>query len=468
MSQPAPNVPPPPAHPGRRKRVLLVVVLALIALPLALWVAVHTYAVRLADQELREALAETDRLDPRWHLEELEAERKPVPDDRNAALVVLAASKWLPDGWQDRPFYTELKELPPPAQLRDEQTAALRAELEGLAPPLREARRLAELPHGRFPITWSPDFLGTRSLAQKPRSVVSLLELDARLRAQDGDADGALASGRAMLNAGRAVGDEPLLLSQLVRVAMRAVAVRSLERTLAQGEPSEEALAAAQQLLRDEADQPLLWLALRGERAGAHELFTNLETGKITFSQVGTDSVKALLAPAALKSSHAWLVRYLTEAVEAAKLPPEQQDEPLQRLEARLDEAPPYAGLLVPAVARLADSFRRSQAELRCAAVALATERYRRAHGRWPESLTDLTPAYFDRVPTDPFDGLPLRYRRLPDGLVVYAVGPDGADNQGTLARGKVPGAGDDVGFRVWDVPQRRQPAPPPPEEPSP
>ena len=63
-------------------------------------------------------------------------------------------------------------------------------------------------------------------------------------RFQEGDADGALASARAVLNAGRSVGDEPGIMSQLVRMGRQYWAVRAVERTLAQGQPSPDALAA--------------------------------------------------------------------------------------------------------------------------------------------------------------------------------------------------------------------------------
>ena len=61
-------------------------------------------------------------------------------------------------------------------------------------------------------------------------------------------------------------------------------------------------------------------------------------------------------------------------------------------------------------------------------------------------------------VPTDPYDGLPLRYLRTADGVVVYSVGPDRSDNQGNLVRNAKPTDGTDVGFQLWDVAKRRQP----------
>jgi hypothetical protein len=88
----------------------------------------------------------------------------------------------------------------------------------------------------------------------------------------------------------------------------------------------------------------------------------------------------------------------------------------------------------------------------------VAVERYRVANNRWPDTLPELVPAYLPKVPLDPYDGAPLRYRRLSDGVVIYSVGADGKDNGGKLTDGRTR-EGIDVGFRLWDVSQRRQPA---------
>jgi len=70
-------------------------------------------------------------------------------------------------------------------------------------------------------------------------------------------------------------------------------------------------------------------------------------------------------------------------------------------------------------------------ATLRCCCASLAVERYRLANGALPDSLGDLVPKFLDAVPIDPFDGQPLRYRKLTKGYVVYSVGEDGKDDGG-------------------------------------
>ena len=76
----------------------------------------------------------------------------------------------------------------------------------------------------------------------------------------------------------------------------------------------------------------------------------------------------------------------------------------------------------------------RARVQLDTARAGVAAERYRLAHGQWPESLDVLVPAYLDAVPIDHFarvEGAPLRHT-VRDGLfVVYSVGPSGEDHGG-------------------------------------
>jgi hypothetical protein len=65
-----------------------------------------------------------------------------------------------------------------------------------------------------------------------------------------------------------------------------------------------------------------------------------------------------------------------------------------------------------------------ASARERCARAALAVERHRFERQMPPEKLPE-------PVPVDPFDGQPLRYKKLAKGYVVYSVGEDGRDDGG-------------------------------------
>src|SRR5439155_15699761 len=99
----------------------------------------------------------------------------------------------------------------------------------------------------------------------------------------------------------------------------------------------------------------------------------------------------------------------------------------------------------------LAGHFQAGIPFLRCAIVAVAAERYRLANGRWPETLAAVIPAYLSKIPIDPFDGQPLRYRRLKDGVIIYTIGEDQKDNGGQRVRIKAGAPDTDVGFQLWD-----------------
>jgi hypothetical protein len=429
-----------------------------------------------APTELPQVLADLDRREPGWRLDGLEAQRKVLPPEQNAALAVLAARRVL----DVRAILPQLQETvlnrPPPMQLDAQQTASLRAVLQKMQPALAEARRVVDLPPGRHRITYARDGISTLLPHALPtREVADLLALDAALRAQEGDPEGALASCQAGLNVARSLWDEPGTISQLVRLACQAVALNSLERILAQGEPLEKSLAATQRLLEDEVTQPVLLIMARGELGFVHAAMTALQSGELKLADLlkATNLQDALITrsprhdpplagdEADVQRVHAWLLRHLTRFVEIARLPTHEQQHQIEQWVKAVQEAPPLAKVVLVAGHKLVEACQRSRAKLSCAAAAAAAERYRRRHGRWPDALEALVPGQLARVPADPYDGRLLRYGRHAEGVVVYAVGPDRQDNGGTFDDQDPGRAGTDLGFRLWEVPQRRQPAPP-------
>jgi hypothetical protein len=430
------------------------------------------YLTDRGERALRDAVAEADAQDPDWRLADLEAKRVRPPDKDNAALQALAARRLMPQGWGNAPEYTELfQELPPEAQLNEPQVRALKAELGKADKARDEARKLADMPDGYFVINWSPDVLSTSMQdLQEMRAVANLLKDDALLRAQEKDADGAVRSLQAAVNAGRSIGDVPGAIGQLVRMACVAVGVQNLERVLAQGEPSAAALAEVQHLLEEEDRYGYLLVTARGERAGSDQFMGWLESGKASGTNArqaiggGDARINVILnVPGEAKREHAAMIRYMNRVVEAAGLPEPQRKKWFDELDAAARNEPPLVALLAPAMNKLAAADQRQHAFLRCAIVMLAAERYRQKHNRWPETVQALADdGYLKAVPVDPYDGAPIRMKRVPDGLVIYAVGPDGQDNGGNLDRKMTFPAGTDLGLRLWDVAKRRQPPLPP------
>jgi hypothetical protein len=491
----------PPQKRRRRWRLWVGVPLFLFVL----WLTVfYLFFVYFTDRDLREAMAEADRQSPKgWRLEDIEARREQIPDEENAALLVLKVPTFLPTLWprpvelsqaegtQEKegvagassppPSWDErLSLLPPEVQLDAALVRDLRASLAEVKAARGVARKLIGMTRGRFPNAGHYNlFLNSR----EGRSAATLLGYEAALAAQDGDADAPLDFVRGQIGAARSVGDEPYFLPALFRLGCDAQAVAALERTLAQGEPSARALETVQALLQKEASEPLLARVVRGERAAVHQELLSIKQGSTSlawYAGVTGGIDRALLdacGPTMARRSHALILRLLNECVAASELPLGDQAAVMDNVRDKVfQEKRPPSGIvtryMMPAIPLISWSYHRGVGNLRCAFVAVALERYRRDHGRWPDRLDALVPKYLALVPKDPQDGKPLRYKHRPDGVIVYWIGADGTDDGGKRDRLNWMAKGTDEGFQLWDVTRRRQPArellPTPRAEPAP
>jgi hypothetical protein len=433
-------------------------------------------------------IAAIERTDPDWRMSDLDKGRSIPPDGENSAPIVLRVASMVPNSWPTSgspiedpdgkrlALVNQALELPPQVRLTDEMAAALRVEMEGFGPTLEEARGIKDFPRGGTHIKWDPiPFMTLIPHIQQTRKAAHLLRADAIERAQSGDADGAIESVHAMINTARSIGDEPLLISMLVRTSIDSLANLTLERVLAQSEPSGEKLAALQGALAQEEAEPLTYIALRGERAEYYEMLEKLRTREVPMSSLGA---MGMPVPMAFKFAPGWMFRnsqilgleYLNDSVEAAKGPPELIFERGRTIDDRLKQTPrwkaPLAFLFLPATNSAALANVRVRTQLRCMMVMLAAERYRRDHGEWPKGIADLVPEYLADVPGDPFladsSRGPIRFMRRADGLTVYSVSVDGRDDGGhqidAAKAWNQPGG--DLGYRLWDAMSRRQDAP--------
>jgi hypothetical protein len=307
------------------------------------------------------------------------------------------------------------------------------------------------------------------------------MKYDARLRANDNDLESGFHDVKATLYASRAVGDEELFISQLVRIAVDFVAAQALERSLACGRVSETTLLDLQKEFEREAQTPFFLTGARGERAGLNYLLENVQEGKVTFGEyrrlmtgaaagfavLGTQAPNGIMLEMNtvrmylnMRGERAQMLHYLNEIVELAKLPPWEALDAIEAKDTALGKNPPYWTFLLSVVNKICRADVRAKAVLRTAYTALAMERFNLATGRWPDKVQDLVPLYLSEVPLDPFDGVPLRLIRKGHAIIVYSVGPDKEDNGGAVDLNPSV-KGSDIGFVLQDQVQRRQPGKP-------
>jgi hypothetical protein len=470
----ATTLPRAPVRRRWRRYVIIVLVLA-ITLPTLCWVGVHGYQRYTAQRTLDAAIAEVGRKDPNWRLEDLEAARKVIPNDQNPAQLVMDIKDHMPRPWQ--PVLPSPK---PERQLRPTQLEELRSQLQPLEEALTKAAGLETCADGRFPSAPMKDPLAASKNCDDAPAVAQLLRMQAMVKAQDGDADGALRATQCIAGTVRAVGDERRMTAQMVvRLRCRFELCWCLERVLAQGEPSEAPLAKLQKALEEEAAVPAAVYAAEGERAGYHQLALAAEAGDIDLSKIclqithaSNPWVEYLFTPwttTQARLAHAHMLELMTDLVEITRLPPEEQGPPTAELNSDWNlEVGHYRFFpeLDKRVKGLPFVFRQSLARLRCAIVAIAAERYLLTNKRWPEKLADLVPAQLAQLPTDPFNGQSLQYDRLKDGVKISSVGRDSEDRDSQPASEDIMKHRRHAAelarleMRLWDLPQRRQPPP--------
>ena len=351
----------------------------------------------------------------------------------------------MPREWPPAQFAEHFRLLPPTEQLSGEDFDRLTKALQSVRPALDEACKLADMPRGRHHIHYERNPIATLLPDQlESRRLASLLVCEAARQSQTGETREALRSCRAALNAVRSLGDEPFIISQLIRSAGVAFSCQAVERTLAQGEPPPEDMASLQKLLEDEDHLASWFLATRGERAALHQVFDAVEQGDVSVDELAQTRspwlVSTFVSMWRMNTSqdNALFLSLMSRRIAETQLPMYEQVEAEKRFEKEVHELPRSAvitGLLMPAMTKVGEGFRRKHASLRCTIVALAAERYRREKKAWPDTIDQLCPQYLAVVPLDPFDGRPLRYRRVDDGIVIYSVANDTIDNGGHLDR---------------------------------
>jgi hypothetical protein len=445
--------------------------LLLLLLLCGVLVAGHfAYRRHQADEAIRAAVEELDRTDPGWRLQDIEAARTVVPDAENSALVVRAAYQLIPRDWPPSELAVRCTDLSPQLRLDEDTTEWLFDELCQSQDALLEAHKLSALPDGRHPITYKRDILQTLlPHADQTRKVLALLRLDVVAQTQRGDLKKALPSCRALLNAGRSLGDEPLMVTQIVRTVAVGSTCHALQRVLAQGAPDPEDLLQMQRLLEAEERFPRLLVAVRGERATFHELFDAVESGDVRPGEVAgsprswSDSLGDFAARDYFRAQHPGSLAAFTEMIDIAALPPHERGAPWQALEAKLlRQRNIMLGLLAPAIAKMDEATQRTEGHLRCAIAALAAERFRHRHGHLPDTLEQLVPDFLPAVPLDPKDSQPLGYQHLPDRVVIYSLcrGPSKSGTPAIYDPDEPSRPGEGVAFHLFEVQHRRQPPP--------
>jgi hypothetical protein len=277
----------------------------------------------------------------------------------------------------------------------------------------------------------TPGLTGMRSLAR-------IVGAKARMEADAGNMDQAWHWAIVQAKLADAMRDEPILISQLVRIAMISASCEAIQRLYETAPPSMGQREQLEAILSTFDDVTPLVRAVDGERLLCGEwLFTPppkvdlREALRDRWDPHGLDPVTSAFIFAIgtrwvtfrpfFLADHANYIQIMHKNVQILERPysPQAPTESYKHFT--------LTGMLTPAMYRIGTLHWRMAAETRVTRVGLALLQYRADHEAFPATLDALKT---DGL-SDPFTQGPLHYRAEGDGFLLYSVAEDQKDNNG-------------------------------------
>jgi hypothetical protein len=423
-----------------RKRRKIKVSHVLIALLLAVVVAFAIFRLRVKFQ----LQARTDAIRAAGYpvtCTELDRWYSIPRDAENAAYTLeeafLLFNKWDKEKSKALPVVGKA-ELPSRTEPLPEEMKTLIAEyVADNNETLKLLHEAAKIEHCRYPIDLSAGLATLLPNLSEMRGCVFLLELEAILHADNGDAAAAMRSIDSAFAVGRSLAGQPLTISQLVRAACQNIAVQTVEQLVNRSELKDEQLVELIERICESERICGMSCAFVGERCVGLSVLQNPQgfDPSLFGGGVPIRPVLALYQGVGMADADSVIYLDLMDGyMKSAELPLHERQKAVDAVGAKLQATSKLHVLLhtiMPSLSRVTTIELRSVAHLRAAQAALAADRYRLATGKLPDKLADLVPTYLETVPKDPFDGNELRYRKLDPGFVVYSVGEDLSDDGG-------------------------------------
>ena len=390
-------------------------------------------------------------------------------------------------GWQQyyRTLAAKTNEFQVPEQPQSPAADVLLA-LSKYDSTIEELRQASQLPYSRFPLNYDTECPATILLPHLAafKRCAQLLQLRSIAELQAGQPEKALADVALALRLIESIRTEPFIISQLVRIALLQMVLQPVWEGLAERKWSDAQLVeldAELAKLEFVADYDF---SLRGERG--------MNDGLIEYLRHAPNRFKDLISYDSGNESSENKPRMQFEMIALAYGPSGWYDQSKLRIcrfydrwylriaddkakvfiPAALQGADAAIGqevknhwnpcsflerILLPALGGMARKCSSAQISVDLARTAIALERYRLVHGKFPESLDALAPQFIAQVPHDVIGGQPLHYRRTADGqFVLYSVGWNEKDDGGIVF---IPKGGSqpkfDEGDWVWRYPQK-------------
>jgi hypothetical protein len=336
---------------------------------------------------------------------------------------------------------------------------------------IEELRQASQRSYANVPLNYEDGFTSASTLLPYLATLkrcTQVLQLRTVAELADGQNAKALADVKLLLYLNKSLRTSPFLISHLVRIAIVAIDLQPIWEGLAEHKWSDEQLVALEAELANVDFLVDYEFIMRGERAFAIASFENQRLTReviVPLENGGSMTLKMTWMPSAYfyqnelaiaRMQQQWILPLVD--TNSRVISPSALERANKFALAERKHFSPYksqALMLLPAISATARKIASVQATIDLARVACALERYRLAHGEYPETLNALAPQFIEKIPHDIINGQPLHYRRADGGkFILYSVGWDAKDDGGNVVLTKNGSVDREKGDWVWQYPQ--------------
>ena len=301
------------------------------------------------------------------------------------------------------------------------------------------------------------------------RTSAKILRVDTRWAMEQGDTERATRNIEAVFGMGNQVAETPCLVASLTGIHVRQIGYNIIDESMSHGKFeafNEQQLKRIQAAVTKHSIREMM--ALKAERISTKDIVQRIYSddgnGDGRMTPVGLEILNCVLTalngPSKSSDSDNFFpnqaVRPLTGPMTLLTMPTRKQftdklDEVMDEIETRFD-TPIYLDDMsdaeewvkdlkddnylffsdLPAVFRnIRQTMFRAIANQGGVEMAIASYRYHKKNGAFPESSQELIGEFLDAIPTDQLNGDPLNYKLAETGFKIYSVGYDLDDDSG-------------------------------------
>ncbi len=322
--------------------------------------------------------------------------------------------------------------------------------LREIQPVIDQIRELSRRSGPLYPLDFSKSEIEVAPHLSEMYMCAMLLQADATVKAADGDYRGAVENIFAGMRLADALAQEPLLLSQLMRVQIHVDMNAALQQCIDVKDLPPGILEELLSYMARSDNRQAFAESFAGSQLAVHNWFSDLRTGDLESDlrerepfagDVGEVLNEPFMWFYASPFGRPWMnmdenavASTLNRVAAVADLPYYEARSELDRIEYDIKGLPRtrvIASGMVTYIRKPLLGQAVHEASLDLAQMGLLVEQYQAQHGSYPDTLDAIALSLDGSLPIDPFTGDPYHYAPSDDSFQLYSVGINLTDDGG-------------------------------------